>query len=351
MKDLSTFKKQFDLKLAAFFNARLEIYKKLGRGTLIPEFIKQHKVIALGGGKRFRPYLTTLTYETFGGKDKIAIEEISMGLEVFHLFALAHDDIVDKAFKRHSEVTAHIFATQLLSNRKRLGDIAHIGQGQGMLAGDLLLVWAEELMVGYRVPSSKRMLALQAFREIVDELFVGEMIDIDLTTQRKVSLAAITQKNLLKTAHYTFTGPMTIGARFALGNKTIDRFSIRFGEALGSAYQIQDDLLDATGKSNSKDVLLDISGRQHTHLTFFLQHKAKPKYRAQFKEFFGKPINQLRVHQVQELYLTSGAVKYAEQAVAKSFTKARHLLAISPVPRSRRSAWQKLIDIIENRKS
>lgn len=351
MKELKAYKKQFDRTLTAFFNTRLQIYKKLGRGTLVPDFIKQHKIIALGGGKRFRPYLATLAYETFGGNNTTSIEEVALGLEVFHLFALAHDDIVDKAFKRHSEVTAHIFAAQLLTDRNRLGDIAHIGQGQGMLAGDLLLVWAQELMVGYGMPTAKRMLALQAFRQVMDELFVGEMTDIDLTTQDEVSLAAITQKNVLKTARYTFTGPLTIGARLALGKTTIDAFAAQFGEALGVAYQTQDDLLDVTSSNNSKDMLLDISGRQHTYLTHFLQHKAKPQYRTTFNTFFGKPVGQLRAKQVQELYAASGAVAYAQSIAKKSFAKARHLLATGPVPARRQVAWQNLIDIIESRTS
>lgn len=349
MKELFIYKKEFDRKLTAFFNTRLRIYKKLGRGTLVPDFIKQHKVIALGGGKRFRPYLATLAYETFGGKSATAIEEVAMGLEIFHLFALAHDDIVDKAFKRHSEVTAHIFATQLLTDRKRVGDIAHIGQGQGMLAGDLLLVWAQELMAGYTVPDKKRMLALQAFRVVVDELFVGEMLDIDLTTQDNVSLASIAQKNSLKTARYTFTGPLTIGARLALGKTTLDEFASQFGEMLGSAYQIQDDLLDVVASNNSKDMLLDISGRQHTYLTHFLQHKAKPRYQTQFKNFFGKPVEQLRAGQVQELYVASGAVEYAQRIARKSFAKARTLLATGPVPTRHQAKWRNLIDIIEQR--
>lgn len=351
MKELSAYKKQFDRKLTAFFNTRLQIYKKLGRGTLVPDFIKQHKIIALGGGKRFRPYLATLAYETFGGTEVPSIQEVALGLEVFHLFALAHDDIVDKAFKRHSEVTAHIFATQLLTDRKRLGDIAHIGQGQGMLAGDLLLVWAQELMVGYGAPDAKRMLALQSFRQIMDELFVGEMVDIDLTTQDGASLSAITQKNILKTARYTFTGPLTIGARLALGTTAIDSFAVQFGEALGIAYQTQDDLLDVTSSNNSKDMLLDISGRQHTYLTYFLQHEAKPQFRAAFRTFFGKSVKQLRAKQVQELYIVSGAIEYAQKIAQKSFAKARRVLATGPVPAAQQPVWENLIDIIESRTS
>lgn len=352
MQELSLYKKQFDRKLAAFFNARLKTYNKLGKGTLVPKFIEQTKTIALAGGKRFRPYLAELAYETFGGKDRDAIDHVALGLEIFHLFALAHDDIVDKGMRRHGETTAHIFATELLLHHKRLGDIAHVGQGQGMLAGDLLLVWAEELISGYTARDIRRQAALEAFRETIDELFVGEMVDIDLSTQKDATLHDINRKSILKTARYTFVGPLRVGARLATGKKSYDAFAEKFGETLGLAYQIQDDLLDAMGAESGKSALIDVSGRQHTCLTHYLFHMADSRYRNKFAKLFGLPVSQLNAADIADLYKASGALEYAQVSAAKAFARSRNLLQTSTViPKKHKPEWEYVINIIENRKN
>jgi geranylgeranyl diphosphate synthase type I len=349
MKNLSEFKKSFDRDLAAFFNTRLRTYRRLGSGSLVPQYIDQTKTIALSGGKRIRPYLATLAFETFGGRGEKIIREVGLGLELFHLFALAHDDIVDKGMQRHGKATAHVFATELLLRHKRLGDVRHVGQSQGMLAGDLLLVWAEELLVGYGDVPLGRKLALESFRQTADELFVGEMIDIDLTTQKTTTLAAVKKKNILKTARYTFVGPMRIGARLATAKTKHDVFLEQFGEELGLAFQLQDDLLDVHGGGAGKDLLLDVAGRQHTYLTYFMFKIAAPKFRQQFSKMFGADTKTLRAEDVQDLYARSGAVAFVEREAKKSFAAARRLLSAGPVPKGFVQEWRDLVDLVERR--
>ncbi len=350
MQELSLYKKQFDRKLAAFFNARLKTYNKLGKGTLVPKFIEQTSVIALAGGKRFRPYLAALSHETFGGTSPI-IDDLGMALELFHLFGLTHDDIVDKGAKRHGVETVHIYTKNKLQAHRRLGEIEHIGKGQAIFAGDLLFMWSQELFIGSGNMDTGRKLALDAFRTMMDEVFVGEMVDIDLTTQAKASRADIERKNILKTARYTFVCPIRVGARLATKNTSVDVFSKKFGEALGSAYQIQDDVLDILNESSDKTNLVDISGRQHTYLTYYMQEEAAPKYRKRFNQLFGAPIETLDAKVVKSLYVESGAVSYANRIASVQFKKAHAALKAYPIPKKFISAWETVIDIIENRKS
>lgn len=350
MKNLSEFKKSFDRDLTAFFNARLKVYQRLGKGTIVPDFIDQTSVIALAGGKRFRPYLAALSHETFGGRSPI-INDLGMSLELFHLFGLTHDDIVDKGVKRHGVETVHIYTKNKLRTLGRLGEIEHIGKGQAIFAGDLLFMWSQELFVGNGSMSVGRKLALDSFHAMMDEVFVGEMIDIDLTTQSKAKRVDIERKNILKTARYTFVCPIRVGARLATGNTSTDKFSKSFGEALGSAYQIQDDMLDVLNESGDKTSLVDVSGRQHTYLTYYIQEEAAPKYRRRFNTMFGAPLESLDANQVKSLYIESGAIQYAQKIAAAQFKKSRAILIGSPVPKKYIPAWEAVIDIIENRKS
>lgn len=346
MQDLKAYKKQFDRELAAFFVRRLKTYQKLAAGTAIPMYIEHARTIALSGGKRVRPYIAQLSYETFGGTDGGAIREIGLGLELLHLFALAHDDVIDRGVLRHGVPTAQERVHAALRQDKRSGDLMHIAEGQAVLVGDLLFMWAQELVSGAAVPTPARMLARAAFREMTDEVIVGEMLDVDSSTQRSVSDKLIRQKHILKTARYSFVGPMRVGARLATGSMKYDGFARKFGEAVGLAFQIQDDVLDIVGGAG-KSALGDVRDGQHTYVTAFMLTQAKPVYMREFKKYFGT--SNVPVARVRQLCADAGAIAYASNEAAKLFAKSRRVLrgaGLSPVCERE---WLSLVDLIEHR--
>ncbi len=346
MQDLKSYKKQFDRELAAFFARRLKTYQKLAAGTAIPVYIEHARTIALSGGKRVRPYIAQLSYETFGGAHGRVILEVGMGLEVFHLFGLTHDDIIDRGVVRHGVPTTHEFTQVKLRQSRRIGDLPHVAEAQAILVGDLLLMWAQELLVGSRPPSAERMLALDAFRTMMDEVTVGEMLDVDSSTQRNVSNALIKQKHILKTARYSFVEPIRVGARLATGSTKHDGFARKFGEAVGLAFQIQDDVLDIMGGAG-KSSLGDVRDGQHTYVTAFMLTEAKPAYAREFKKYFGS--SHIPVARVRELCTDAGAIAYARNEALKLFAKSRRVLRGAGLPRAREREWLSLVDLIEHR--
>lgn len=346
MQDLKSYKKEFDRELAAFFTKRLRTYKALAVGTSIPNYIEHARTVALGGGKRVRPYIAQLAYETFGGSHTEVIREVGLGLELLHLFALTHDDVIDRGRVRHGVPTTHEYIHTLLRRARRNGELIHVAEGQAMLVGDLLFMWAQELVAGVNVLTLERVLAQAAFREMTDEVIVGEMLDVDSSTQRRVDFRAIQQKHILKTARYSFVGPIRVGARLATGSIAQDRFARNFGEAVGLAFQIQDDVLDIVGGAG-KSALGDVRDGQHTYVTAFMLAQAKPIYAREFKKYFGEP--HVPVARVRQLCADAGAIAYASKQASQLFAQSRRILRAATLPQKCEQEWLSLVDLIEHR--
>jgi geranylgeranyl diphosphate synthase type I len=229
--------------------------------------------------------------------------------------------------------------------------LARIADSQAILVGDLALAWSMELMTAAdRTGGKKRPVALEAFYRTLDEVVVGQMIEVDVTTRQAITLEELEHKHLYKTVRYSFVGPLRIGARLATRSTKKDGFAERFGEALGMGFSIQDDLLDVASDS-TKGILTDLVQRQHTYLTYYVLERAQPKYKKILLQYFGRPVVADDAKKIVEMFHASGAVAFAQVEAKKHFVEARRLLDSGPVPKMYRVYWQSIIDIIEQRKS
>ena len=102
----------------------------------------QHVQHFLAGGKRIRPFLVHLMYTSAGGKHQDELLPYLFAIELFHSFALVHDDIIDQSPFRHNVPTVHAFLETLYSKAKRIGDAKHTSMSQAILVGDLLFSWS-----------------------------------------------------------------------------------------------------------------------------------------------------------------------------------------------------------------
>jgi geranylgeranyl pyrophosphate synthase len=160
---------------------------------------------------------------------------------------------------------------------------------------------------------------------------IGEIIDVEIP----FSKSEITEKDatiisLYKTARYTFTGPLQIGAVLA-GASENDLANLKqFGDNLGVAFQIQDDILgifgsvDETGKSN----ISDIQEGKVTLLAAYAYKTGTPEQQKQLKKLYGKAdLNPGEVEQVKQILQESGALdrsyksalEYTKSAISKIY--------------------------------
>ena len=186
---------------------------------------------------------------------------------------------------------------------------------------------------------------------MIDEVVVGQMIDVDLMVCDTATEEVIQEKMRLKTAGYTFTRPMRIG--YALrGEGDIPDFIETFGTSLGIAFQIQDDLLDILGDEHmSKTVLSDMQDGQHTYFSSYIFTHGTENDRSFFQQHFGRRLSDSEKHEIKELFLSSGSIDAGRQEIQARLDDASTTLQQAPIDEKVREALFGILEKIRSRKS
>jgi geranylgeranyl diphosphate synthase type II len=189
----------------------------------------------LGGGKRLRPILVVASYEACGGHGS-AILEPAAAIELIHAYSLIHDDLpaMDDDDLRRGRLTLH----------------RAFGEAEAVLAGDALLTLAFEVLGTFPVsdaaaPRRAEAVVVAARRAGIGGMVGGQIADLE-AERREVTRDDLRWIHRHKTGAL-ISGCCEIGAIHA-GAVGDGRAALaEFGESLGLAFQIADDLLDRTG--------------------------------------------------------------------------------------------------------
>lgn len=260
MNNLNLFKKEFDLYLKNYFDEKIKVIKDFTKDAFIIDYIKYAQKITLAGGKRIRPFIAYLAYLAFGGKEKEKSLRILMSLEILHMFALIHDDIMDKGSVRHGIRTSHIYIGEKLKKERMSKNYQNFGISQAILLGDLFFNWAAEI-INLNSDFEKSIQKIRKFFfDMADGTIVGQMLDVDSKSRQKITPTLDSKINYLKTARYSFIYPLLIGASLAKElTPREEKFCKELGLALGIAFQSQDDIFDADQKykdlGSQKDII------------------------------------------------------------------------------------------------
>lgn len=354
MYPLLEFRPAFDPYLEQFLDQKIRSYEALTNDSSVRSYIAYTKQLALAHGKRVRPYLAYLMYKAAGGtKDNDALR-LFVALELFHLFGLIHDDIIDHGKERHGVPTIHEYVTAELTTDGRLGDTAHVGAAHAILVGDLMFSWVTELLTTTQAcaPEQRERLLYYFFR-MSDEVLIGQMIDVDTTTRETVSKQRIEEKILLKTASYTFVRPMQIGMALANVSNELEKFCDELGRALGIAFQIQDDILDITADAATakKTPLNDLRDRQHTYLTQYIREHGTPDQQKRLADIFGSALTPNDQSRVIILFTESGAIKHATALMNNYFDIAEKSISDAPLSIEYKKEFQTLAQFLRGRSS
>jgi geranylgeranyl diphosphate synthase, type II len=207
---------------------------------------KAMRYSVFAGGKRLRPILCLAAAESCGGSVEQALP-LACAVECVHTYSLIHDDLPcmdDDDFRRGVPTSHKVF-----------------GEGIAVLAGDALLTFAFELVTS--VPGWARYPVRELVRELAvaagsQKLIAGQVVDLE-SEGKKISLPLLKFIHQSKTAALLTTS-IRLGAMSANATPAQLRNLSEFGEALGLAFQVIDDILDVTqtteklGKSAGKDV-------------------------------------------------------------------------------------------------
>ncbi len=235
-----------------------------------PAFHSLRQVSA--GGKRMRPFLVSKMYELCADtKSFETLETICVAVELFHIFCLIHDDVIDKADLRHNAKTIH---TELLDQRYRKRGVegAHLANSQAILIGDVLFNTVYQLFSESIVSSANQSQLLKHFSMMVQEVCVGQIIDVDLMHDDQPEPRELVTKNRLKTAYYSIVRPLQLGVLLTGQETDLDTLE-KIGVEIGMMYQLQDDLLDisAASETSGKTRYTDIVQGQPTFISMYIK--------------------------------------------------------------------------------
>ncbi len=240
---LSGFAERFERVLADMVTAGPEVPAELAEAM---------RYAVLGGGKRVRAYIVTRACELCGGSAEAATPA-AVALECVHAFSLVHDDLpaMDNDDFRRGRPTCH----------------KAFGEAVAILAGDGLLALAFDLLTS-RI--AKPEVAAAAVRELARGtgwagMIGGQTTDI-LSERKPVNLERVQRIHRYKTARLVETAGR-LGAICAEADAERTAAVAAFGDWLGRAFQIADDLLDVTGDATvlGKAVAKDAEAGKQTY--------------------------------------------------------------------------------------
>lgn len=285
------------------------------------------------GGKRMRPILTLMGAELFGVKKEEALSA-AMAVEVFHNFTLIHDDIMDEAPLRRGKQTVHT---------KWNRNIA-------ILSGDVLFVKAYQLLA--EQDNSQLPDLLQLFNRTAIEVCEGQQMDMDFESRSDVQQKEYIEMIRLKTS-VLLGCALELGAIVADADHNDRKNIYDFGQYLGIAFQIQDDILDlyADPEKFGKQVGGDVISNKKTLLNLKAFELADSAEKELLKQLSTESDLVFKVERTRELYTLIGAREACETVMQEYYTKAMNALMAVHVPEQSRVPLIALADMLMVRNS
>ncbi len=266
-------------------------------------------VLALGG-KRIRPVLMLLSYNLFR-EEPADIMMQALALETYHNFTLLHDDLMDQADLRRGHQTVH----------KRWND------NTAILSGDNMLVLAFQYMQRCDPKHLPQVMGL--FTETALEIDEGQQYDIDFETRNDVTEEEYIEMIRLKTS-VLLACALKMGAIMGDAPATDADLLYRFGEHIGLAFQLQDDLLDVYGDPAvfGKAIGGDILSNKKTYMLINAMNRANDAQRAELNSWITATSfdRQEKIAAVTRLYDAIGIRQLCEQKIRHYFETAQQFL-------------------------
>jgi geranylgeranyl diphosphate synthase type II len=275
-----------------------------------------------------RPVLVLISTELFGA-DVLKALDAAIGIELFHNFTLMHDDIMDKAPLRRGNPTVHV----------------KWNESAAILSGDVMFVEAYKLMI--KVEDSILRDVLDIFSDTASGVCQGQQADMNFEKRDHVGLDEYIEMIRLKTA-VLLAGSMQIGALIGGAEKEQADLLYEFGENLGLAFQLQDDILDVYGDPEKfgKQVGGDILADKKTFLLIKARELAKGETALELDKWLNNSdvIPENKVNAITTIYNSIGVRKLAEAEMENYVLKALNALDKIAVDNSRKELLRKFAE-------
>lgn len=354
--------------LSTFLRAQQPVLDAMG-----PELAPVQRLAGelLSGGKRLRPAFAVWSYVAARGLPQAERDPLlaaAASLELLHVSALVHDDVMDSSDLRRGRPAAHRQFEALHRRSGWLGDAAAFGRAGAILLGDLLLMWSVELAERSGLERDVLARGLPVLETMRTEVTGGQYLDIVAQAAPwPASLAvggsgdeaerALREANRVvdyKSARYTVQRPCQFGAALGGGTDLLQRTLADYGSPLGRAFQFRDDLLGVFGDSKvtGKPAADDLREGKRTVLVAHAYAHASAAARRLLVQSLGDPaLDEAGIAAVQQIITETGAAAACEARISEGYEQALAALAEAEMTEEGRTALTAMADAAVRRVS
>ncbi len=328
-------------RLDALLGAEVARWSELSPDVAAP--LESLRQLVMSGGKRLRPAFCYWGYRC-GDGDPAGTEVIAAGaaFEMLQAFALVHDDVMDGSATRRGSRTAHLAYGDRHDDAAWRGEGRRFGEGVAILIGDLAHVYADQLL------PQRRAEVRAVWDELRIELNVGQYLDLLGTARADTDHEVARRIARYKSGKYTIERPLHIGAALAGRLADLQAPLSAYGDPLGEAFQLRDDVLGAFGDevTTGKPVGDDLREGKPTPLLSVASARADRAQAAVLAGVGRRDLTDAEVSSIQEVLVTTGAVDAAEKTIDELTSRAIEAITTAQVPDEARTALVELAEFV-----
>ncbi len=357
------FREAVSAEISAFVSEQSSVLDSMG-----PELVPVHLMASqlLCGGKRMRPAFCVWGYVAAAGipsdEELKSLLAAAGSLDVLHVSALIHDDLMDSSDLRRGRPAAHRQFEALHANAGWLGDSAAFGRSGAILLGDLLVMWSAQMLHGAGLDQSTLERALPIVEAMRTEVTCGQYLDIvaqahplrkrapaigSLRPTIELALDDASRVVEYKAARYTVQRPCQMGAALGGGDDELYFALGAYGSPLGRAFQFRDDLLGVFGdpKVTGKPAGDDLREGKRTVLVAHSYAHAGDAGQKLLLQRLGDPgLDETGINELQQVIVESGARDAVESMINEYYERALKALHDTEITEEGRAGLTALAD-------
>jgi geranylgeranyl diphosphate synthase type I len=365
----AAFRDAISKAIAAFLERQSAVVTGIGA-----ELAPMQRLIGdlLSGGKRVRPAFCAWGYVAAAGQpepDELpALLAAAASLDLLHVSALVHDDVMDGSDLRRGRPAAHRQFEALHADTSWVGDSAAFGRAGAILLGDLLVMWSAQLLHEAGLETATLQRALPIVEAMRTEVTCGQFLDVVAQAHPLASASAAgpSRSSLdsaldeasrvveFKSARYTVQRPCQFGAALGGGDDRLHAVLGAYGSPLGRAFQFRDDLLGVFGDTEvtGKPAGDDLREGKRTVLVAHAYAHAGVAGQALLRDSLGDPdLDATGVAALQQLLDECGARDAVEAMIRQGHDRALTALQDGEVTEAGRAGLTALADAAVHRVS
>jgi geranylgeranyl diphosphate synthase, type I len=357
------FRDAVSAEISDFLSEQSSVLDSMG-----PELVPVHLMASqmLCGGKRIRPAFCVWGYAAAAGiptdEELRPLLAAAGSLDVFHVSALIHDDLMDSSDLRRGRPAAHRQFEALHANAGWLGDSAGFGRAGAILLGDLLVMWSAQMLHGAGVEQSALERALPIVEAMRTEVTCGQYLDMvaqahplrqrapaigSLRPTIELALDDASRVVEYKAARYTVQRPCQMGAAIGGGDDELYFALGAYGSPLGRAFQFRDDLLgvfgdpQVTGKPAGDDLR---EGKRTVLVAHAYAHAGDAGQKLLLQRLGDPGLDETGINELQQVIVESGAREAVESMINEYHERALKALHDTEITEEGRAGLSALAD-------